>query len=44
MNNGPKTGVLTEQGYFGEGFGFQEATESEKEKLNNDNKEDDKRS
>ena len=43
MSNGPKTGVLTEQGYFGEGFGFQEASETEKEKLNKEDK-DDKRS
>lgn len=40
MNNGPKTGVITEQGYFGEGFGFQEASEGDKEKLNKEEKED----
>ena len=42
MNNGPKTGVLTEQGYFGEGYGFQEVTEADKEKLNKEDKENDR--
>lgn len=36
-------GVLTEQGYFGEGFGFKEATEEEQQKVLKDTLKDDKK-
>lgn len=35
-------GVLTEQGYFGTGFGFNEAAEEDKEKVKKDLDEEDK--
>lgn len=35
-----KYGALNEQGYFGSGFGFTEATEEEKDKLENGKDED----
>lgn len=36
----PNVGVITEQGYFGEGFGFTEASEEDAEKLNKDLEDD----
>ena len=34
--NEPKVGVLTEQGYFGEGYGFQEASAEDRERIENE--------
>jgi len=36
MMDTSKVGVLNEQGYFGEGFGFTEAAEEDKDKVKSD--------
>lgn len=38
--NDKQVGIINEQGYFGMGFGFQEATDVEKEQLSKDSEEE----
>lgn len=43
MDNKPVVGVLNEQGYFGTGFGFNEVTKEEAEKLEKEREKDNRK-